>query len=501
MNVVLNEIHSIRPLLAVLTSLVAAVFIGFTPKNQNLRETWTFLAAFIKFSLILSLLPLAMSGKVITFTFFEFLPDIYCQFRIDALGIYFALLSSALWIITSVYSIGYMRTLKEKQQTRFYASFALSLSATIGIAFSGDLISFFIFYELLTLATYPLVTHKETPEAVMAGRKYLIYSLSAGVFLLIGIAWVIIQTGQTTFQAGGFLNGNLVNHKELAIIFFMFIYGCGVKSGLFPVHAWLPSAMVAPTPVSALLHAVAVVKAGAFGILRITGFVFGPLTIETTNLQEPLSWIAAFTILGASCIALAQDNLKRRLAYSTISQLSYIILGVSLLSPAGFTGSMLHLVNHAFMKITLFFCAGAIYAKTHIENISEMRGLARKMPIIFTTFAIASASLAGFPLFSGFISKWYFCLGALQAEKPLFFGVYLLSTFFNIAYLFPVVITGLRAGGKNMHLQIEETPWTLITPPVITAFGVILLGTSYWLIHSQLTLAHIVSGQIFKGIL
>jgi multicomponent Na+:H+ antiporter subunit D len=501
MNTSLIEITSIRPVLAILVSLIAAILISFTSKNQNLRETWTFLAAFIKFSIIASLLPMVMSGKIITFTLFEFLPDIYCQFRIDTLGIYFALLSSTLWIITSVYSVGYMRTLKEKQQTRYYASFALSLCATIGIAFAGDLITFFIFYELLTLATYPLVAHKETKAAVMAGRKYLLYSLSAGVLLLIGIAWIIMQTGQVTFQAGGFLNGHAFNQKELFIVFFMFVYGCGVKSGLFPVHAWLPSAMVAPTPVSALLHAVAVVKAGVFGILRITGFVFGPLTLEKANLQEPLSWIAAFTILGASCIALAQDNLKRRLAYSTISQLSYIILGVSLLSPAGFTGSMLHLVNHALMKITLFFCAGAIYAKTHIENISEMQGLARKMPIIFTTFAIASASLAGFPLFSGFISKWYFCLGALQAERPVFFGVYLLSTFLNIAYLFPVLIMGLRSGGKNMNLKIEESPWTLISPPVITAFGVILLGTSYWLIRAQLSLAHTVSEQIFKGVL
>lgn len=492
---VFQPIAQWAPVAAILVSAIAAFLILACDKRPNLREGISLAAAVLKFLLIASLHPVIESGREVTVKLFEILPHTPCILKIDALGFYFALLSSGLWIVTTVYSIGYMRTSHEKQQTRFYFSFALSLSAAVGIAFSGDLITFFLFYELLTLATYPLVAHKETKEAVKAGRKYLVYSLTSGIVLLLAIVWLYRINGTVAFQAGGLFTTHALSHKEFLVLFFMLIYGCGVKGGLFPVHAWLPSAMVAPTPVSALLHAVAVVKAGVFGILRVTGFVFGPELMRSQNLGEPLAWIAAFTILGASCIALAQDNLKRRLAYSTISQLAYIILGTAMLTPSAYSASILHLANHAFMKITLFFCAGAIYACSHKENISDMAGLGRRMPLTFTAFAIGSLGLAGFPLFNGFISKWFFCKGAIEAGSYLILCVYLLSAFLNIAYLFPVVLTGFRTG--HDHSEVQEKPWTLIAPLLCTATLVLLFGCVSYFIRGHLELAEFATSQVF----
>ncbi|HXV28368.1 MAG TPA: monovalent cation/H+ antiporter subunit D family protein, partial [bacterium] len=433
------EIHSYRPLLAVLVSAFAALFILFSDRHKNLREMWTFIAAGVKFFLLLSLFPWVADGNTVTFEFFEVLPNVTASFKVDALGLYFGLLASGLWILTSLYNVGYMRSLKEHEQTRYYASFALSLSATLGIAFAGDLLTFFIFYEILTIATYPLVAHKETREAILAGRKYLVYSLSAGALFLAAIAWTYKETGTLSFTAGGFLAG-WSNPRTLAILFFMFTFGFAVKAALFPVHAWLPSAMVAPTPVSALLHAVAVVKAGVFAALRITGYVFGPGLLKSSGLWQILMWGSAFTILYASFVALTQDNLKRRLAYSTISQLSYIILGAALVTPAAFFGSILHLANHAVLKITLFFCAGVIYVKTHKENISGMTGIAKKLPWTLGAFAVGTFGLSGFPLFSGFISKWFLCKGAIEAHEWVVLGVFLSSALLNLAYLFPVIL-------------------------------------------------------------
>lgn len=486
---------SFIPLFAVLVSALASLLILFSGKQPNLREFWTFAAAFLKFSLVLSLYPAVSSGITVTTPLFEIVPGITSAFRVDALGLTFALLSSGLWIITSLYNVGYMRTLKEHEQTRYYFSFALSLSAAIGIAFSADLVTFFIFYEILTLATYPLVAHKENREAVLAGRKYLVYALTAGVALLFAIGWTFHATGEIAFRAGGFLKGNDFSHAGLVLLFFLFIYGCGVKGALFPVHAWLPTAMVAPTPVSALLHAVAVVKAGIFGILRVTGYVFGPSLMENLHLAQPLAWIAAFTVLAASCIALVQDNLKRRLAYSTISQLAYIILGAALAAPSAFTGSILHLVNHGIMKITLFFCAGVIYAKSHIENISDMHGIGRKMPWTLTAFAVASLGLAGLPPFNGFVSKWFLAKGALEAESWIFFSVYMLSALLNLAYFVPVVYTAFLP--PKSKASVSENPVPLIAPPVITGILVILFGIIPWLFHRQIELAKIAANGIF----
>lgn len=493
------ETVSAVPLLAVLVSAFASVLILLSRRLPTLRESWTFIAAFIKFGLVASLYPLVKNSGTVIFTLTDFLPNAPLFLRVDSLGLTFALLSSFLWIVTSIYSVGYMRALKEHAQTRYYFSFALSLSAAIGIAFAGDLVTFFIFYELLTLATYPLVAHKENQEALKAARKYLVYSLSAGGLMLLAIIWTYLETGSTAFAAGGFLAGQF-DARFLGILFFLFIYGCGVKASLFPVHAWLPSAMVAPVPVSALLHAVAVVKAGVFGILRVTGYVFGPDLLHSTRLGEPLAALAAFTILGASIIALAQDNLKRRLAYSTISQLSYIILGAALLTPAAMTGAVLHLVNHAFLKITLFFCAGVIYVQAHKENISDLRGLGRKMPLTFILFAVGAFGLAGFPPMAGFISKWFLCQGAVDGGMTLFLTVYLISSLLNLAYFFPVLISAflpVHAGQKEP--EVHEPNWQLLIPACITASLGIAFGCVPGLVLSQYGLAAEAAKKVFGG--
>ncbi len=470
----MEVVHSIRPALSILVSLVAAFLILSSNRHPNFRELWTLLAAVTKFSLVASLLPTVMEGKVVEFTILEILPGLPLLLRVDTFGLYFALVASGLWILTSLYSIGYMRGLKEHAQTRYFFSFALCLSATMGIAFSGNLLTFFVFYEMLTVSTYPLVIHKETPEAIMAGRKYLAYLLTAGVFLLFSIGWTYALVGDLDFVAGGFLAGH-ASREVLQILFATFILGVGAKTAIMPIHAWLPTAMIAPTPVSALLHAVAVVKAGVFGSVRIICYVFGPSLLKEIDIWIVLAYLAAFTILVASMFALAQDNLKRRLAFSTISQLSYILLGVALLSPNSLTGGILHISNHAFMKITLFFTAGAIYAKTNVENISQMNGIGRQMPITMGAFTVGALGMAGIPPVSGFLSKWYLCLGTLEAHEAVFLVVFLLSAILNIAYFFPIVFRAFFRASEQFTRMDDASPF-MVVPLVITAIMAIILG-------------------------
>jgi len=387
----------------------------------------------------------------------------------------FAALASFLWVITSFYSIGYMRGHHEKNQTGYFASFAVCLSATMGIAFAANLLTFFVFYELLTIATYPLVIHKRNDEAIKSGRKYLAYTLISGQLFLIAIIWTYINAGNGDFQAGGFLTLEHGSAGMLQLMFFLMTIGAAVKAGVMPLHGWLPAAMVAPTPVSALLHAVAVVKAGAFGILRVIGYVFGPELLSQIGAASVLAWVAAFTIIVSSLIAMAQDNLKRRLAFSTVGQLSYVVLGVSLLTPLGFLGGMYHIIAHAFMKITLFFCAGAIYVTAHKENISDMHGIGRKMPVTIAAFTVASLGIAGVPFIVGFISKWNIALGALQGGYWLYVAVLIGSAMLSTSYLLP--ITYMAFFKKNdKFTQYGEARKDMLIPIVITATLSIVLG-------------------------
>ena len=438
------------PLYAVLVSFLGMFGIFAAHRRPNVREAVTIVVALAKFGLVAAMVPGVLDGETYVFSAGGFVAGIEFVLRADPLGILFAALASLLWIVTSLYSIGYMRGLDEHSQTRYFASFAASLSATMGIAFAGNLVTIFVFYELLSVATYPLVAHDGTDEARSAGRKYLAYTMfGGGVLVLAGTVLVFVLAGTVTFTPGGIEGlAEVANSNESAVqlAYLLLAVGFGVKAGLMPLHQWLPTAMVAPTPVSGLLHAVAVVKSGAFGVARVTLDVFGPEVAYRIGMGVAISSLAAFTLLAASFIALRKDHLKQRLAYSTVSQLSYIVLGLGIFGPYGLIGALLHIPAHAFMKLTLFFCAGAAHVETHTDHISEMAGIGKRMPVVFGAFALAAAGMAGIPLFAGFVSKYYMLIGAVEMGSFAPVGYYLagalvVSGVLNIAYFWPVVYT------------------------------------------------------------
>jgi multicomponent Na+:H+ antiporter subunit D len=466
----METITSIKPLLAVLVSLVAVIPIVASGSRPNLREGWTFLAGIIKFGLVMSMLPLVLNGVIIEYTLVEVLPGLPIQFRVDPMGMLFALVSSSLWIVTSAYSIGYMRGLNEHSQTRYFAFFAVALSATIGVAFSANLFTMYLFYEMLSLATYPLVTHHQDHEARISGRKYLSYILGTSIGLVLPAMLIIYSlTGTLDFASQGILPLGL-SKSTVAVLLLMCVFGFA-KAGIMPFHAWLPAAMVAPTPVSALLHAVAVVKVGVFSIFRVITGIFGSNLLLSLNLGTVLCYIAAFTILTASLIALSQDGLKRRLAFSTIGQLSYIILGAALLSPKGQVGGLVHIAMHAFGKITLFMCAGAIFVATGKKYISEMVGIGKRMPVTMLAFFIGSLSVIGLPPTGGFFSKWYLVLGTLEADQMVMLVVLLTSSLLNGAYFLPIVYRAFFCTPEESMFEdkVQEAPLWCVLPLTITA--------------------------------
>lgn len=463
------------PLYAVLVSLAVIPLLLASAKKPNLREFWTIAAGAVKFSLVLSLLPGALQNKVAVFSLLEITPGIQLSFKADPLGIFFALIASGLWIFTSFYSIGYMRGLEEHKQTRYYSYFAVCLSATIGIAFAANLVTFIIFYEILTIATYPLVIHKETKTAIFAGRKYLAYTLSAGVLLVAAAAWTYQLTGNLDFKAGGLLAGTNMDSGVIVPLFLLFFAGVGVKASFMPLHSWLPTAMAAPTPVSALLHAVAVVKSGVFGVIRVSMFVFGPALLKAFDLDTILIVFAGTTIILGSILALKQDNLKRRLAYSTIAHLSYIILGTGMACSPALIGGMLHIAFHASMKITLFFCAGAIYVNLQRENISELNGIGKVMPWTMGAFTVGAVGLAGIPPVNGFISKWYLGNGAIESNMYILLVILVLSGLLNAAYFFPIIQRAFFRRGQGLKGHSEASPF-LVVPLVLTAALSLLFG-------------------------
>jgi len=486
---------SLKPLIAVLVSLLSALAIMLSGRRPNIRELWTILGSITMFGVVFSMLPDVLSGKYPEIILFNVSPGIPLSLRVDAAGIIFGLSASLLWIITSIYSIGYMRGLCEKKQTSYYTCFALCLSATMGIAFAANLLTFVIFYEILTVATYPLVIHKETPEAIQAGRKYLAYLLTGEVALIVAIALTYQLTGTMDFIPGGFL-GDIAGQYHLLGLFALFLIGFGMKSAVIPLHSWLPTAMIAPTPVSALLHAVAVVKAGVFGFVRVIGFVFGPTLFHDIGAGNLLAIMASITILVSSVLAMCQDNLKRRLAYSTVGHLSYILLGIALLSPAAWLGGLLHIVNHAAMKITLFFCAGAIYAKTHCEKVSELGGIGKQMPITMGAFALASIGLVGMPPINGFISKWFLGQGTLEAEQGVYLIILLLSSLLNAGYLFPIVRRAFFVQSNNRTKYAEASAFLLV-PLVFTALLSLFLG----LVPDGIFHFYHLAGDVARGVL
>ncbi len=459
--------------LIVLLPFIGAVAVLATGSRPNLRECLSLGAGITLVGLVASLLPAILAGERPVSVLAVPIPGIPIALEAEPLGMLFALIASVLWTVTTLYSIGYMRGHGDTNQTRFYAFFALAIGSTMGIAFSQNLFTLFIFYELLTLSTYPLVTHAGTDEAKRGGRVYLGILLSTSIgFFLLAIVWTWTIAGTTDFRVGGILTGK-TSPFVTGLLYALFAFGIG-KAALMPFHRWLPAAMVAPTPVSALLHAVAVVKAGVFSIVKVTIYIFGTDMVRNTDTVQWLLWVVGGTIIIASLVALYQDNLKRRLAYSTISQLSYVILGAVLANTSGIIGSVMHIATHAAGKITLFFCAGAILIAAHKSEISEMDGLGRQMPFTMGAFLIASISIVGLPPLGGVWSKWYLALGTLDAGYSVLLGVLMVSTVLNIAYLLPIPIRAFYAGDKKA-VPVSEAPlFCLIAIGVTTLLCLIL---------------------------
>ncbi len=468
---------SIKPLLAVLVPLFVIPVLVSSSSKPNVRESWIFVSGTIVLALVLSMLPAVLAGKQLVLTLFEIAPGAALAFRVDGLGMLFALVASSLYIVTSIYSIGYMRGLNEHGQTRFVSFFALAISATIGAAFSANLLTLYLFYEILSLATYPLVAHHQDETSRISGRRYLTFILGTSIGLVLpAMIYCYHVTGTLEFSTAGIFSGQL-SKPQATVLLLMFVFGFA-KAGIMPFHTWLPAAMVAPTPVSALLHAVAVVKVGVFSIVRVMTGIFGVDLLADFNLGVVVMSIASVTILLGSCIALSQDELKRRLAYSTISQLSYIIFGVALLSPQGLLGGVIHIVMHAFGKITLFFCAGAIYVATGKKYISQMTGLGKKMPFTFTAFFIGALGVIGLPPAGGFYSKWNLILGTLEAQQTIFMVVLLVSSFLNAFYFLPIVYKaffGKSEEEDGSPVKIQEANLCLVIPLIISAIISIVL--------------------------
>ena len=481
------------PLLAaVAIPLCGAVLVALAASRLNLREAATLAAAAALFATVAAMVPEVLAGGRPATSPWPILPGLELRLVVEPLGLLFALVASFLWIVNSIYSIGYMRANREPRQTSFYVCFAASLAATMGIAFAGNLVTLFLFYEVLTLVTYPLVTHKRTQEAIRAGRTYLGVLLGSSLILfLTGVIWVHVVAGTGDFMQGGVLSG-IAAPTTTACLLALFVFGIG-KAAVMPVHRWLPAAMVAPTPVSALLHAVAVVKAGVFALLKIVVYIFGIDHLSTTGAGDWLVYAAGFTVVAASTIALFQDNLKRRLAYSTVSQLSYVVLAAGLLAPLSIIGAALHIAAHAFGKITLFFAAGAIYTASHKTEVSQLAGIGRRMPWTMAAFAIGALTMIGLPPTVGFISKWYILAAAAESDQTLVLAVLVLSTLLNAAYLLPPVYASFfkEARPDDDDHGHGEAPWPIVAAQSVTAAGCIAL---FFLPHLVLALARQLAG-------
>lgn len=478
-----------------LIPLVGAVLIGLAGKRPNVREGVTLTTALLLLLAVGSLLDPVLAGERPHWDGPLLAPGLQIVLDVEPLGLIYAGIGALLWIPNSLYSIGYMRGHHELNQTRFYVCFALALFSVMGLAFSGNLLTTFLFYEVLSISTFPLVTHHGTPAARRSGRIYVgfLFGTSMG-FLLLGMIGVFVLTGgQMDYQPGAPLlarAGSVASSTELALLLPLFVFGIG-KAAIMPLHFWLPSAMVAPTPVSALLHAVAVVKAGVFLMLKVAVYVFGVDLIAQGTNSTWLVYLAAFSIVAGSLVALNMDNLKARLAYSTVSQLSYITLGALLGTSLGIVGGGVHVAMHAFGKITLFFCAGAIYVATGKTRVSQLDGLGKTMPWTMAGFFVGALSIIGLPPLGGAWSKWFLGLATLESEHQVLIAALLISSLLNVAYLLPIPIRAFfwaakPDSGDDAHGHghghggaddggIHEAPLPCVIALWITALGSLVL--------------------------
>jgi multicomponent Na+:H+ antiporter subunit D len=454
----------------------AAMLIVMSHSRPNQREAVTLLAALVLFALNATLLPRLLSGEILVLHLAEPIAGLPIMLNVEPLGMTFGLVASFLWIVNSIYSIGYMRGNEEKHQTRFYVCFAVALGSTMGIAFAGNLFTLFVFYEMLTLSTYPLVVHKGNAVARAGGRTYLSILLASSIGLqLLAITITYVIAGHGDFTPGGLLAGE-IDGPLVGVLLALYMFGIG-KAALMPLHRWLPAAMVAPTPVSALLHAVAVVKAGVFSVLKVVVYVFGIDLLAGEPSAQWLLYAAGASVIIASLVALRQDNLKRRLAYSTVSQLSYVTLAAAIFAPISIVGAAVHIAAHAFAKITLFFAAGAIYTAAHKTEISELDGIGRRMPWTMGAFAVGALSMIGVPPTAGFLSKWFMLMGALETRQLFAVAVLVASTLLNAAYYLPIVYRAFfRAPPAHDAGHAHgEAPLPIVFALSITAAGTLAL--------------------------
>ena len=481
------------PVLTLMSSFVTALVIFFTPEHRaRLRGGVNIVGATLKLGLVAWMVLGVAAGNVYEWRL-AIAPGLELLLRVDALCLLFLTLSAFLWLLTTIYAMGYLGN--GPDQSRFFGFFSLCVAATTGVALAGTLVTFFMFYELLTLATWPLIVHKADAASLAAGRRYLAYTLGGSAVLLAGIVWLESLTGPVEFAVRGALAG--APPGSLKLVFVLLIIGLGVKSALVPLHGWLPAAMVAPAPVSALLHAVAVVKAGAFGIVRIVYDVYGFGLVHDLQLGIPLAILASLTIVYGSLRALVQIDLKRRLAYSTVSQVSYIVLGTALVGPAATIGGLVHLVHQGLMKITLFFCAGALAERMRVTRVDELHGTGRAMPLTMAAFSIAALGMIGLPPLAGFVTKWQLGIGALQANQPWVILILATSSLLNAAYFLPLVYRAWFMPLKVPLRPGREQPALLIWPAVITATAALGAGLFAGAPFSPLNWARLIIERVY----
>ncbi|HEY7775970.1 MAG TPA: proton-conducting transporter membrane subunit, partial [Kineobactrum sp.] len=455
--------------LMLLVPLLGAIGIAFTGRWPNVREAVSLVTAVSLAILVFSWFPAVSDGARPQITLLEPLPGLSLALSLEPLGMMFACIASFLWIINTIYSIGYMRSNREKHQTRFYICFALAIAAAMGIALADNLFTLFLFYEILTLSSYPLVAHKGDAKTIASARIYLGVLLATSIGLLLpAIIWTYVIAGTTDFTLGGIIDGKLEG-AAVGVLLGLFVFGIG-KAAVMPMHRWLPAAMVAPTPVSALLHAVAVVKAGVFSVTKIIIYIFGVDFLFSQPSAQWLQYMAAFTIITASVVALYQTNLKRMLAYSTIAQLSYVIMATVILKPLAEIGAAVHIAAHAFGKITLFFAAGAIYTASHKTELWQLAGIGRRMPITMAAFTIGALSMIGVPPTAGFVSKWFILAGAFQAENYLAIFTIIASTALNAMYFLPIIyFAWLSPPAAGVDMDHGEAPGAILLALSVTA--------------------------------
>lgn len=487
------------PLAVLMTSFITGVIIlAIGEERSRIRTVLNLLGAVIKLGLVGLMIWGVFHGHNYQ-TRIPFLPNMDLVLRADGMTILFSTLSAGLWLLTTIYAIGYLEGSPHRR--RFFGYFSFCVTATMGVSLAGNLVTFFLFYEMLTLTTYPLVVHRGTDKAMKAGTTYLAYTLGGSALFLVGMLWLYALAGPFDFTETGALSRIADVHRhQLAVIFTLLMGGLAVKAALVPLHGWLPKAMVAPAPVSALLHAVAVVKAGAFGMVRVVFDVYGINLCQQQQFLPVLLVMATITILYGSMRALAQDDFKRRLAYSTVSQVSYILLGISLFGPMGTVGGLVHLVHQGIMKITMFFCAGNVAETLHLHKISELKGVGRRMPLTMGAFSVAALGMIGVPPLAGFVSKWHLGLGAIESGHHWVLAVLAASSLLNAAYFLPILRTVWFDQPEGPWHEAQprgrmETGWWLLLPPVITALLTILVGVFAGSVHSPVSWAYLIVGR------